>query len=210
MRRILFASAFALLAACSGDDGGVTVPGNTSSGTVRGTVNDNTGAAVLGATLTLTGSGISARTANTNTLGVYVFNTVPVGAYVLSIAAPTGYTVSGLGTSTVSVTANQQSNVDPFVLNRTTTGGGGGPAPNLVDISMVNTSFQPDSVDVAIGGTVRWTNNDNTQHNATGQGAIQTPNLNPGQSSSRVMSTAGVFTYNCTIHPSMTGKIRVR
>ena len=209
MRRILFASAFALLAACSGDDGGVTVPGNTSSGTVRGTVNDNTGAAVLGATLTLTGSGISARTANTNTLGVYVFNSVPVGAYVLSIAAPTGYTVSGLGTSTVSVTANQQSNVDPFILDRSTTGGGGN-APNFVDISMVNLQFQPQSTEVAVGGTVRFTNNDNTQHNATGQGGIQTGNLNQGQSSSRVMTTAGLFSYSCTLHAGMTGSIRVR
>lgn len=209
MRRILFAAAFALLAACSGDDGGVTVPGNSSSGTVRGTVNDNTGAAVLGATLTLTGSGISARTATSNTLGVYVFNTVPVGAYVLSIAAPTGYSVSGLGTSTVSVTANQQSNVDPFILDRTTTGGGGNP-PNFVDISMVNGQFQPQSTEVAVGGTVRFANNDNTQHNATGSGGIQTGNLNPGQTSSRVMTTAGLFAYSCTIHPGMTGSIRVR
>jgi plastocyanin len=208
MRRALFASAIILLAACGDGDGGFTVPGNTTSGSIRGVVNDNTGAAVLGATLTLTGSGISARTATSNTLGVYVFNTVPVGAYVLSIAAPTGFTVNGLGTAGVAVSANQQSNVDTFVLDRST--GGGGNPPNLVDISMVNTSFQPQSAEVAIGGTVRFTNNDNTDHNATGQGGIQTGNLTPGQSSSRVMTTAGLFAYSCTIHAGMTGSIRVR
>jgi plastocyanin len=211
MRRLLPAVALILSAACSSDSGGgPTVPGGNSTGTIRGSVTDNTNAAVVGATVALTGNGQAARTTTTNTEGVYTFNAVQVGSYTIAITPPTGFTLSGAGTAAVTVASGQQANVNAIVLNRTTTGGGGGNAPSLVDISMVNTSFQPQQAEVAVGGTVRFTNNDAVNHNALGGGGIQTGDMAPGQVRERVMTTAGLFQYNCTLHPGMSGSIRVR
>lgn len=207
MHRILFTSLLIFGTACDGG-GGPTVPGGGATGTVRGEINDNTGVAVPNATVTLTGNGQALRTTTTNTTGVFVFNTVAVGSYTVAVTPPTGFTLAGAGTAAVTVTSGQQANVNTFVFNRIT--GGGGNAPAFADVSMVNTSFQPQQVEVAVGGTVRFTNNDNTAHNATGQGGIQTGNLNAGQVSDRVMTTAGTFAYACTLHAGMNGTVVVR
>jgi plastocyanin len=76
-------------------------------------------------------------------------------------------------------------------------------------VSMVNLSFSPASVEVAVGGTVTWHNDDNETHNASGEG-VTIANTNPGQSRSQVMPNAGSFPYNCTLHSGMSGTVIVR
>jgi plastocyanin len=97
--------------------------------------------------------------------------------------------------------------VNAFVLNRTTQGGGG--PPLLAEVSMVNTSFSPQQVEVAVGGTLRFTNNDAVQHNATAA-SFATGTMNPGQVREQTVGSAGTFSYSCTLHPGMTGSVIVR
>ncbi len=72
-------------------------------------------------------------------------------------------------------------------------------------------SFVPQSVTVNAGDTVRWINNDNTEHTTTSDGpGWDSGTLTPGTSFTHVFATRGAFTYHCAIHPEMTGTVTVR
>lgn len=208
MRFRLIAGIAALgLAACGGGDG-PTQPGGGATGSVSGAVTENTTGGtvgVVGANIALTGNGQAGRNATSGADGTYTFTNVATGSYTVAVTPPTGFAPGGPATRSITVTANQQTSVTSFVLLRT----GGGAAPQLVNVSMTNTSFQPQQVEVAVGGTVRFTNNDPIVHNATGPG-VATGNMTPGQVVEEVMTTAGTVNYSCTLHAGMTGSIVVR
>jgi plastocyanin len=194
--------------ACGGGDGGPTNPNNNpQTGTVQGTVQDQTGAAVSGASVALRANGQTTRNTSTNASGTYSFSNVAVGAWTVAVTPPSGYSLgANAGTSAVTVVGGLQVGVAAIVVTKQATGG---PAPAFAEVSMVNTSFNPQQVEVRVGGVVRWVNNDGVQHNATGA-QFQTPNLNSGQSSEQTMNAAGTFQYSCTLHSGMNGSIVVR
>jgi len=75
-----------------------------------------------------------------------------------------------------------------------------------------NQSFSPEPATMRAGQSVAWRNADSITHNATQDAnRFATPNLGAGVTSSPVtMSTAGTFTYHCTIHPGMIGTLVVQ
>jgi len=79
-------------------------------GTVRGTVLDATGAAIPGATLVLThqATGVERRSESTG-VGLYVFTSVPIGPYTLTVEAPGFKKFSG----TFTLQAGQTVVIDP-------------------------------------------------------------------------------------------------
>lgn len=76
-----------------------------------------------------------------------------------------------------------------------------------VDIS--DFAFVEAEVNVAVGGTVTWTNNDDADHTATGDDGFDTGTITPGQSATVTFDTAGSFAYACGIHPYMAGTVVV-
>jgi plastocyanin len=77
-------------------------------------------------------------------------------------------------------------------------------------VTMGDFFFSPASVTVAVGDTVTWRNTGEAPHNATGNGgSFSTATVNGGQSTSHTFSSAGTFSYICTIHPQMKGTVRV-
>ena len=81
---------------------------------------------------------------------------------------------------------------------------------------MKNIAFLPKSVSVAKGTTVKWTNEDNVNHDVTkksgpgpdfssGQG-----NLAKGATYEQTLDTPGTIKYVCTVHPGMAGTITVK
>jgi plastocyanin len=79
-------------------------------------------------------------------------------------------------------------------------------------------AFDPASLDVAIGATVSWTNEDGTQHTVTAEdGSFDSGALSQGETFSQTFNqtfgetfgTAGTITYFCRFHPNMTGTITV-
>jgi plastocyanin len=77
-------------------------------------------------------------------------------------------------------------------------------------VTIVDFAFSPASVTVAVGDTVTWHNTGQAPHNATANdGSFKTPDLSNGQSASHRFTTAGTFSYICTIHPNMHGTVRV-
>jgi hypothetical protein len=74
---------------------------------------------------------------------------------------------------------------------------------------MADFSFSPATVTVNAGDTVTWTNSGPAEpHTATGDG-FDTGEVAMGSSASATFSQAGDFPYVCTLHPEMTGTVRV-
>ena len=71
-------------------------------------------------------------------------------------------------------------------------------------------SFQPDSINVAAGSTVVWTNEDSAPHTITADdGSFQSPRMNSGGKFEHTFSQPGTYEYHCAIHPAMKGEISV-
>jgi plastocyanin len=63
---------------------------------------------------------------------------------------------------------------------------------------------------VAPGGTVTWTNSGKAPHTVTADnGSFDSGIFGAGKSFSHVFQTEGTYTYVCTLHPQMTGSVRV-
>jgi plastocyanin len=80
------------------------------------------------------------------------------------------------------------------------------------EVVINNFSFSPKILTVPAGVTVTWTNHDNVAHAVTSADNQfnKSPVLKAGQSFSNTFATAGTYSYFCSIHPRMTGKIIVK
>jgi plastocyanin len=82
-----------------------------------------------------------------------------------------------------------------------------------VTILGVSGGFDPVTLTVDAGQTVRWTNTDGIQHTTAQDGPLALWSSGPlsrGQSFSVTLVAAGTYPYHCAIHPSqMRGTIRV-
>src|SRR5919204_1410029 len=87
----------------------------------------------------------------------------------------------------------------------------GTPGGNVVDVYMMRHDvFQPASVTIQTGTTVRWTNMDDEQHTTTSDSGVWNSGaLNPGQQFEYTFLTPGTYTYACLIHSEMRGTIIV-
>jgi plastocyanin len=77
--------------------------------------------------------------------------------------------------------------------------------------ALTATAYSPNPLRLPLGNAVTWVNNDNTAHTSTGDGgAWHSGEIAPGRSFSRTFTTAGTFSYHCTLHPGMVGTIEVQ
>lgn len=72
-------------------------------------------------------------------------------------------------------------------------------------------TFAPSALDVRVGDTITWRNDQNTAHTTVSGvvGGWTSDLLEPGDSFSHTFTETGQFPYSCTIHPSMIGVINV-
>ena len=80
------------------------------------------------------------------------------------------------------------------------------------EVIIGNFSFSPKTLTVPVGATVTWTNHDKVPHlvTSTNDQFKKSPLLKAGQSFSNTFATGGTYSYFCSIHPQMTGKIIVK
>jgi plastocyanin len=79
-----------------------------------------------------------------------------------------------------------------------------------VEASIVDLTFQPDSVEIDAGATVTWTNEDAVPHTVTARtDAFNSGVMQEGATFSHTFDEPGTFDYFCAIHPSMTGTVTV-
>jgi hypothetical protein len=70
--------------------------------------------------------------------------------------------------------------------------------------------FTPASLTIHVGDTITWVNNGPSEHSATANnGSFNTGLLKKGASASHTFTTAGTFTYFCSVHPFMHGTVVV-
>jgi plastocyanin len=144
-----------------------------------------------------------------------------------------GYATNATMTSTGNVTnatMTSTGNVTNATMTSTgnvtnATGASGGNTTTSVSIvsgssSLTDTAFSPNPVQVSVGSTVTWTNDDSQPHTVvSGQNAQpdgkfdSSPNFNPliapGQTFSHTFTEAGQYPYYCALHPNMVGTVSV-
>jgi len=132
----------------------------------------------------------------------------------LSLAALTFFLVSCTGAAAPAATATpmppmpSNTPMPDMTVAPTNTPVPGGSA--IVDVTIKNFAFNPPSITVKVGTTVRWTNQDSASHSVTSDtGLWDSGNVAQGATYSRVFDTVGTFAYHCGIHPSMKGTVIV-
>jgi plastocyanin len=84
------------------------------------------------------------------------------------------------------------------------------PTPTTMSVSIVSGGFTPKSVDVSVGSTVTWMNNDSAAHSVVADGgAFSSGAIAPGGQYSYVFPTAGTFAYHDAGNVNMTGVVNV-
>lgn len=79
------------------------------------------------------------------------------------------------------------------------------------NVRIAGFAFEPGNLEVSVGATVTWTNQDSAPHDATARDADwQTEQLSEGESNTLTFDSRGEYDYYCSIHPSMKAKLRVR
>jgi len=80
------------------------------------------------------------------------------------------------------------------------------------EVVIDNFNFSPPTITVPVGATVTWTNHDNVAHTVTSADNQfkKSPVLKAGERFSNTFPTAGTYSYFCSIHHRMTGKIIVK
>ena len=80
------------------------------------------------------------------------------------------------------------------------------------EVVIDNFSFSPKTLTLPVGATVTWINHDNVPHvvSSTDNQFKTSTALKAGQTFSRTFVATGTYSYFCSIHPRMTGKIIIK
>lgn len=86
------------------------------------------------------------------------------------------------------------------------------PAPAGPSVKIDNFTFGPAALTVKVGTTVTWTNNDDIPHTVVSSDhtTFKSKVLDTDQSFSFTFTKAGEYSYFCSLHPHMTGKVVVQ
>ncbi len=76
-------------------------------------------------------------------------------------------------------------------------------------ILMDGVKYVPDKLTVRRGDTVVWINKDPFPHTVTAKGSFDSRSIAAGKSWKWTPRNAGDYDYICTLHPNMTGTVKV-
>lgn len=82
--------------------------------------------------------------------------------------------------------------------------------PSTVDVKIDNFSFTPPTLTVKAGTQIVWTNGDDIPHTVVSDDhSIKSKMLDTDEKFTFTASKPGTYTYFCSLHPKMTGKLIV-
>jgi len=85
------------------------------------------------------------------------------------------------------------------------------PSAAVAEVKIDNFSFAPQTLTVAAGTTVTWTNRDDIPHTAvSAEGVFKSKVMDTDEKFSYTFMKAGTYSYYCSVHPKMTGKVVVQ
>lgn len=89
--------------------------------------------------------------------------------------------------------------------------GSASPAPPEAQVKIDNFTFAPPTITVAAGTSVKWTNHDDIPHNIVSDDkSFKSKVLDTNDEFSYTFTKPGTYSYFCSIHPKMTGKVVVQ
>ncbi len=78
-------------------------------------------------------------------------------------------------------------------------------------VKIDNFVFGPQTITVPVGTTVTWTNSDDIPHTAVStDGVFKSKVMDTDEKFSYTFTKAGTYSYYCSVHPKMTGKVVVQ
>ena len=82
--------------------------------------------------------------------------------------------------------------------------------PPTVDVRIDNFSFSPATITVKSGTQITWTNHDDIPHTVVSDDkSFKSKALDTDEKFTFTASKPGTYSYYCSIHPKMTGKLIV-
>jgi plastocyanin len=85
------------------------------------------------------------------------------------------------------------------------------PSAATAEVKIDNFIFGPQTITVPVGATVTWRNKDDIPHTSVStEGVFKSKVLDTDEAFSYTFTKAGTYSYYCTIHPKMTGKVVVQ
>jgi plastocyanin len=82
-------------------------------------------------------------------------------------------------------------------------------ADDNMEIHIDNFVFQPAELKIKVGTTVTWSNRDDIPHTVVSAGKFRSKTLDTDDKFSFTFTNAGDYKYFCSLHPHMTGMIKV-
>ena len=85
------------------------------------------------------------------------------------------------------------------------------PPAAAAEVKIDNFSFEPQTLSVAVGTTVTWTNRDDIPHTVVStDGVFKSKVRDTDETFSYTFTKAGTYSYYCSVHPKMTGQVVVQ
>ena len=78
-----------------------------------------------------------------------------------------------------------------------------------IKVTIDNFTFAPQELKVKVGDTVTWTNHDDIPHTVVSAGKFRSKAMDTDNAFSFTFTSAGDYKYFCSLHPHMTGMIKV-
>ena len=78
------------------------------------------------------------------------------------------------------------------------------------EVKIDNFSFGPATITVAAGTTVTWTNRDDIPHTVVSDGTFKSKAMDTDEKFSYTFAKPGTYSYFCSLHPKMIGKVVVK
>jgi plastocyanin len=77
------------------------------------------------------------------------------------------------------------------------------------EVTIDNFTFSPAALMVKVGTTVTWKNRDDIPHTVVSAGKFRSKTMDTDDGFSFTFTAAGDYKYFCSLHPHMTGMIKV-
>jgi len=78
-----------------------------------------------------------------------------------------------------------------------------------IQVTIDNFTFSPNELTLKVGDTVTWTNHDDIPHTVVSAGKFRSKTMDTDDKYSFTFTSAGDYKYFCSLHPHMTGMIKV-
>ncbi len=191
-----------LTAACSGGDD-ATAPG-ANAGVASVSLNVTSAQLGVGQTLQLTATPLTST--GTVTSGAATWSSS--ASNVASVSQSGLVTGVAAGTSTISAAIGGRTGAASIVVSAS-----GGGFPLAAEVTMPGNTFSPFLTTIGVGGTVTFrfgSVDHNVIFDPSKLGRPADIQITRNVNIARTFNTRGLFPYDCTVHPGMTGQVEVK